>query len=400
MRSARRLALVFAVFVMAVVPVAYGQQQTPKLQPIQPYQGPPGARALSLGGAFIAVADDATAAESNPAGLVILTRPEVSLHLVSETGEQEDCPDCESNSSTRPAFASYVHPMGPGVFSVYYQSGLEVGTSFTDQFEDESFSVNDDSKFRRLGVAAGFRPFPMVSIGASVGLNKLTVDRRNSGVFGFETEDELGNTVPAFFEFEDRADVDDTAFSYNVGVLLNPAGRISVGAVYKKGSDFEGDNRFKFRFCEDCAQGDLGSLSFDELPAETVALEAPSLIGGGISVRPFPRALIALDYTSQRSQSVLFSNEDQEIRALRVGAEYVFATGNPNLFIPIRAGWAKENDTNFESSDFFREEAKSYTVGAGIVMGQNQLDIGYLSGYSVPTNDKVRQIIISGIRRF
>ena len=38
----------------------------------------PGARSLSLGGAFVAVADDATAAWGNPAGLTILTRPEVS----------------------------------------------------------------------------------------------------------------------------------------------------------------------------------------------------------------------------------------------------------------------------------------------------------------------------------
>ena len=39
----------------------------------------PGARSLGLGGAFVAVADDATAAVSNPAGLTALGRPEVSV---------------------------------------------------------------------------------------------------------------------------------------------------------------------------------------------------------------------------------------------------------------------------------------------------------------------------------
>ena len=39
----------------------------------------PGARSLSLGGAFVALADDATAVWGNPAGLTILTRPEVSV---------------------------------------------------------------------------------------------------------------------------------------------------------------------------------------------------------------------------------------------------------------------------------------------------------------------------------
>ncbi|OQX27222.1 MAG: hypothetical protein BWK80_06375, partial [Desulfobacteraceae bacterium IS3] len=37
-----------------------------------------GARALGMGGAFIATADDATAASWNPGGLVQLKQPEVS----------------------------------------------------------------------------------------------------------------------------------------------------------------------------------------------------------------------------------------------------------------------------------------------------------------------------------
>ncbi len=37
-----------------------------------------GARALGMGGAFIAVADDATAASWNPGGLIQLVTPEVS----------------------------------------------------------------------------------------------------------------------------------------------------------------------------------------------------------------------------------------------------------------------------------------------------------------------------------
>ena len=39
----------------------------------------PGARSLAFGGAFVALADDATAVFSNPAGLVQLVRSEVSI---------------------------------------------------------------------------------------------------------------------------------------------------------------------------------------------------------------------------------------------------------------------------------------------------------------------------------
>ncbi|HZE88759.1 MAG TPA: hypothetical protein VE404_04380, partial [Verrucomicrobiae bacterium] len=37
----------------------------------------PGARALAMGGAFIAIANDATAAQANPARLGVLRRPEI-----------------------------------------------------------------------------------------------------------------------------------------------------------------------------------------------------------------------------------------------------------------------------------------------------------------------------------
>src|SRR6476620_7704479 len=41
--------------------------------------GNPGARSLAMGGAFLGLADDASAAEANPAGLTILRRPEISV---------------------------------------------------------------------------------------------------------------------------------------------------------------------------------------------------------------------------------------------------------------------------------------------------------------------------------
>jgi long-chain fatty acid transport protein len=41
----------------------------------------PGARSRGIGGAFVAIADDATAVYSNPAGLVALLRPEVSIEV-------------------------------------------------------------------------------------------------------------------------------------------------------------------------------------------------------------------------------------------------------------------------------------------------------------------------------
>ena len=86
----------------------------------------PGARSLAMGGAFIGLADDATAAFSNPAGLVQLASPEVSLEYrvndftteYVDSGSYSTDPFStagvsyrDAESDTRgPSFLSYVWP--------------------------------------------------------------------------------------------------------------------------------------------------------------------------------------------------------------------------------------------------------------------------------------------------
>jgi hypothetical protein len=69
--------LCLLVFVELLAPAdAAGQEP---IVPLQLSFSDPGARSMGFGGAFVALADDATAALANPAGLVQLARPEVSI---------------------------------------------------------------------------------------------------------------------------------------------------------------------------------------------------------------------------------------------------------------------------------------------------------------------------------
>ena len=75
----------------------------------------PGARANAMGGAFIALADDATAAYANPAGLTILTEPEISIEYrggqyTTRITDSRGITDTDASASSA-SFLSYAKPM-------------------------------------------------------------------------------------------------------------------------------------------------------------------------------------------------------------------------------------------------------------------------------------------------
>src|SRR5512134_3069013 len=74
----RRIAFVF-VAAFLVLPAAAQNVDIEALSGLQFNFGNPGARSLGMGGAFLGLADDASAAEANPAGLTILRKAEISV---------------------------------------------------------------------------------------------------------------------------------------------------------------------------------------------------------------------------------------------------------------------------------------------------------------------------------
>src|SRR5436305_187621 len=67
------------VLILAAFPALAQNTDIESLSGLQFNFGNPGARSLGMGGAFLGLADDASAAEANPAGLTILRKPEVSI---------------------------------------------------------------------------------------------------------------------------------------------------------------------------------------------------------------------------------------------------------------------------------------------------------------------------------
>jgi long-subunit fatty acid transport protein len=130
----RKLALAVVVGLFAL-PVAAQNVDIEALSGLQFNFGNPGARSLGMGGAFLGLADDASAAEANPAGLTILRKPEVSLEARNYLEQQlfttsgtypEVVRTAFTHHSSRvvPTFASVVIPVKKFTFGVYYHEPL------------------------------------------------------------------------------------------------------------------------------------------------------------------------------------------------------------------------------------------------------------------------------------
>ncbi len=103
----------------------------------------PGASANAMGQAFIGVADDATAATTNPAGLVNLTRPQVYLEYKNTDLRVQRLANADSFFTGQPTtFATNVN--SPSFLNVAWPVGSKVAVAFTrHEFlnQQESFQL-------------------------------------------------------------------------------------------------------------------------------------------------------------------------------------------------------------------------------------------------------------------
>jgi len=206
----RWLAAVFAVMICSVV----SAQNT-----VEPPIVSPGARSLGLGGAFVAMADDATAAWSNPSGLMQLARPEISLEGRSWS---EDRVGVASNQSSL-GFLAFVLPRQKWSIAFYGQtlSSLE----FPTQWNNNGAEVDPLSGLivGNFGISAALSLSDRVSIG--FGLTAF------AGVF---TEGDFNpDSTEPFWDENAQSDAGATA-----GVLWALDDAWSLGASYRSGADF------------------------------------------------------------------------------------------------------------------------------------------------------------------
>ena len=225
----------------------------------------PGARSLGLGSAFVGLADDATAAWVNPAGLLELSRPEISVEgryrrfdqpfLVGgrlsgqPSGQGQDTlarPDFADirDSGTRLTFASFVYPRKRFRIAAYRHEPIRVNQHFSSRgvFQSRGFDVRDTA-------FTGARTLAVTSYGVSVAQAwrsvwlgaGLSVQRFSLG-FDFDRylhESFYGAPDPnqTLFHFSQTGDA--SSIGGVVGLLMPVSKTTKIGASYRRTSSFE-----------------------------------------------------------------------------------------------------------------------------------------------------------------
>jgi long-chain fatty acid transport protein len=283
-----------------------------------------GARGLGMGGAFVAVADDATAASWNPGGLTTLHRPEISLvgqttHVQTDVSAYTfhcepscgvrflDAPYSVNSKSLSPDFLSATLPFNLRkwhlVPQVSYQRVVDLGFEiqpYRRRIEGQSDPANFTSTFTDRATNSGGVDAITVSLGAQVvswlSLG-VSVDRWRNGGNEARTRT-LTTTFSGDPSAPDRtgsvsndiATVDGfSGTTVTLGALLKPVDRVTVGFVFRPSGQLDYDQT---RTYQDTSPGGVRI----ELRS-TGDLDWPRKVAGGLAVKMTSNWTLSSDYT-------------------------------------------------------------------------------------------------------
>lgn len=170
----------------------------------------PGARSIGLGGAFAAIADDATAAFANPAGLIQILRPEISFELRATASRNSVHSGLDQGVSGL-GFFSFVLPSRNWAFALYSHQVASVGFTVT-----HSDIVAREFEVRSYAAAAAYEISDHLSLGA--GLSYFDGNRTQmTSASGFS----------------------DSDWGFNAGILWNISRTWNLAGFYRQGPEFE-----------------------------------------------------------------------------------------------------------------------------------------------------------------
>jgi len=394
----RRFVFAAVVCTLIALPLAAQNTDIESLSGLQFNFGNPGARSLGMGGAFLGLADDASAAEANPAGLTILRKPEITIEGRNYQEQQVfttsgTFPDLQrtafSHYSQRidATFASIVYPTKHFTIGAYYHEPLRnegtgqvvpVRNNFTGEIKTDvpNFFFQVDPNGNPVGTPISSAqcqtlrnkdPFSCIEYTVLPFLSSVKIQEKT---FGLAVAYKIGNfsigatarsqrfnetaftfrvtptfdfssiSVQATSDIRNNNDVakDKTDLTFAGGFKWAPNDKFSIGGVYKQGAKFVAPT---------FAANEATNFAF--VKAADTTFHIPDVYGAGVSFRPIPVLTVNADVVRVKYSNLVdnFVSINATVRAidhaykaadateLHLGGEYFFSTKIP---FAVRAG--------------------------------------------------------------
>lgn len=438
----------FTALALCLAPGAVPAQGVPEsvVPPILQFSfSNPGARSMGFGGAFVALADDATAAFANPAGLVQITKPEISIEGRSwsystpftERGRIEGQPTgigvdvvaglregISSDDVAGVSFLSLVLPQNNWSIAFYrhrladFESftqtqGLFAGAGTTCcRFTDQR--ARTDLEVVSYGLSGAYRLTDALSLGLSLVFFEGNVDVQWE-VFLPDEDDILQSFAPTSYLPERMAvqaslHVDNSDFGLTTGFLWTLSPRWRLGGFYREGPSFE--------LHGETLSGPSGS--FFGLPAAGTLVEQstspsafPDVYGLGCVFRPKDgRLTLAFEWNRVEYSTILdrldpadFDTDDIVLNdgdEFHLGGEYVFLRSTPVVAARLGVWLDPDHQPRATEASGLLERALlppgasqiHWSLGIGLAFKNSQIDL------SADFSDLVDTVSLSAIYSF
>ncbi len=371
-----------------------------------------GARALGMGGAFISVADDATAASWNPAGLIQLEKPELSIVGAYDNRRHEYSSDAhpEANSTSQDDYTSInyfsatlpFHLYKNMVVSLNYQRlyDFQRSLSYNFNYASEGLDLNQNIHFEQSGfigaaaVAGALEITPQLSLGVTMNIWTDELGRDNGWTEHYRSHGTGSiSGVPVTIDTHIRDSYEKfRGINFNLGLLWDTQRFGTLGAVIK--TPFTASMVHRFELSENTVYGapvnttlPTGTIGF----SEDVELRMPLSYGLGWSKRFSDVWTLGLDvYRIEWGEYILTDSSGNEYSPIdgrpkdqsdvsatthiRIGTEYLFLLPQKRAAIPLRFGLFYDPEpAEGDPLDFF-----GFSLGTGLSRSRYSVDLAYM----------------------
>jgi long-subunit fatty acid transport protein len=391
-----------------LVPVSVSAQQS--IIPLQFSFSDPGARSMGFGGAFVALADDATAAFANPAGLVQLLRPEVSIEArnwsystpYTEGGRADGLPSGIGIDSTvglitstsgydvtALSFLSVAYPQDNWSLALYRHvyadlefygetQGLFAGGTDCCQIRFYDQQMASQLDILAYGLSGAYR----IGDRFDIGLGVVYTDASLAASTTLYSSDE--DTTASYFApnsylpsrtvTSERQIIDDGDWSLSVGFLWRLSARWRIGGVYRQGAEVKvGTERIA---------GEVNGLGVPPgevlLQASGVPLDFPDIFGLGFAYQSADGDLTVsfqwdrVEYSDIATSLELNTETVDDADELHIGAEYVFLDSTPITAVRLGAWYEPDHQVRTTANEPFAramlppgDDQMHYSAGLG-----------------------------------